>query len=39
MDDEPEARKHLATAKEMVGRMGYRRRDGEVAELEARLGA
>jgi tetratricopeptide (TPR) repeat protein len=39
MDEEPEARNHFATAKEMVGRMGYRRRDDEVVELEARLGA
>ncbi len=37
MDEKPEAREHLATAKEMVGRMGYHRRDGEVAELEERL--
>ncbi len=39
MGEETEAREHLATAKEMVGRMGYHRRDGEVAELEARLEA
>ncbi len=39
MGEEPEARARLATAKEMVGRMGYHRRDGEVAELEERLGA
>ena len=39
MGEEAEAREHLATAKEMVGRMGYRRRDGEVAELEERLDA
>ncbi len=38
MGNEPEAREHLASAKEMVGRMGYHRRDGEVAELEERLG-
>ena len=38
MDEKPEAREHLATAKVMIGRMGYHRRDGEVAELEARLG-
>ncbi len=37
--DEPEARERLGTAKEMVGRMGYHRRDGEVAELEERLEA
>jgi len=35
--DESEARERLATASEMVGRMGYPRRDGEVAELEERL--
>ncbi len=34
MGEAPEAREHLATAKEMIGRMGYHRRDGEVAELE-----
>ncbi len=39
MDDTPEAREHLARAKEMVGPMGYHRRDGEVAELEERLDA
>ena len=39
MGDEPEARGHLATAKEMVGRMGYHRRKDEVAELEERLEA
>ena len=38
MDDKSKAREHLATAKDMVGRMGYHRRDGEVAELEAQLG-
>ena len=37
MGDEPEAREHLATAKESIGRMGYHRRDGEVAELAERL--
>ena len=31
------ARKHLATAKEMINRMGYHRRNKEVAELEAQL--
>ena len=36
--EEPTAREHLASAKEMVGRMGYHRRDGAVAELEERLG-
>ena len=39
MGEEAEAREHLATAKERIGRMGYHRRDGEVAELEGRLGA
>ena len=39
MGNKPEARERLATAKEMVGRMGYHRRDGEVAELEERLEA
>jgi len=39
MGKEPDAREHLATAKEMIGRMGYHRRDGEVAELEGRLAA
>ncbi len=39
MGDAPEARAHLATATEMIGRMGYHRRDGEVAELEGRLAA
>ena len=37
--EEPEARERLAIAKEMVGRMGYHRRDGEVVELEERLKA
>jgi tetratricopeptide (TPR) repeat protein len=39
MGDAPAAQPHLATAKEMIGRMGYHRRDGEVAELEERLAA
>ena len=39
MGEEAEAREHLATARKMVGRMGYHRRDGEVAELEARFEA
>ncbi len=39
MGEAAEAREHLASAKEMVGRMGYHRRDGEVAELEERLDA
>ncbi len=37
MGDKPKAQEHLATAKEMVERMGYHRRDGEVAELEKKL--
>ena len=37
MGEKPEARAHLATAREMVEDMGYHRRDGEVAELEAQL--
>lgn len=32
-----EARKHLATAKEMINRMGYHRRDKEALELEEQL--
>jgi hypothetical protein len=32
-----EARKHLATAKEMIAKMGYHRRDKEVEELEKML--
>ncbi|MHA1152245.1 MAG: tetratricopeptide repeat protein [Alphaproteobacteria bacterium] len=39
MGDAPEAREHLAVAKESIVRMGYHRRDGEVAELEGWLGA
>ena len=39
MGDEAEAREHLATAKERIGRMCYHRRDGEVAELDERLKA
>ena len=31
------AREHVVTAKEMINRMGYHRRDKEVAELEAQL--
>jgi tetratricopeptide (TPR) repeat protein len=33
-----EATTHLVSAKEMIDRMGYHRRDQEVAELEAQLG-
>ena len=32
-----EARRSLATARAMIERMGYHRRDGEVAELERML--
>ena len=32
-----EAREHLKTAKEMINRMGYHRRDKEVEELEEQL--
>ncbi len=39
MGEEAQARERLATAKEMIGRMGYHRRDGEVAELEGQLKA
>ena len=39
MEDEAEAREHLVTAKEMIGRMGYHRRDGEVDDLEKQLDA
>ena len=38
MDDKDQARGHLATAREMIDRMSYHRRDQEVAELEALLG-
>jgi hypothetical protein len=31
------AREHLATAKEMIEKMGYHRRDREVEELEGQL--
>ncbi|MCH7539264.1 MAG: ATP-binding protein [Proteobacteria bacterium] len=38
MDDKAKAREHLATAQEMIERMGYHRRDGKLAELEEQLG-
>ncbi|TFH47801.1 MAG: tetratricopeptide repeat protein [Methanothrix sp.] len=38
MGENEKAQEHLATAKEMVGKMGYHRRDGEVEELEGMLG-
>ena len=38
MDDEDQAREHPATAREMIGKMGYHRRDGAVAELQEQLG-
>ncbi len=37
MGEEPKAREHLGTAKEMIGRMGYHRRDAEAADLGAQL--
>jgi len=37
MEKKEDAREHLATAKEMIGKMGYHRRDCEVEELEAVL--
>jgi len=37
MGEKEKAREHLANAKEMIGKMGYHRRDGEVKELEAML--
>ena len=39
MNDTADAQEHLATAKEMIGRMGYHRRDGEVDDLEEQLKA
>lgn len=35
--DKEKAREELAIAKEMIGKMGYHRRDGEVEELEKQL--
>lgn len=35
--EKTKARAHVVTAKEMINRMGYHRRDKEVAELEAQL--
>jgi tetratricopeptide (TPR) repeat protein len=37
MGDKEKARGELAAAKELIGKMGYHRRDGEVKELEERL--
>ncbi len=37
LGDKEKAREELAAAKEMIGKMGYHRRDGEVKELEERL--
>ena len=37
--DPTRARAHWATAKAMIERMGYHRRDGEVAEIEQQLNA
>ena len=39
LGDRDTARKAWETAKAMIERMGYHRRDGEVAEIEARLNA
>jgi tetratricopeptide (TPR) repeat protein len=36
--NQDKAREHWATAKEMIERMGYHRRDNEVNELEQQLG-
>ena len=36
-NDTGKAREYLATAKEMINRMGYHRRDKEVEQLEAQL--
>lgn len=35
--NQDKARKHWATAKEMIERMGYHRRDGELNEIEQQL--
>lgn len=35
--DHAQAREHWATAKEMIARMGYHRRDQDVAEIEQQL--
>ena len=37
MGNKEKAREELAIAKEMIGKMGYHRRDGEVKEMEERL--
>jgi tetratricopeptide (TPR) repeat protein len=37
IEDMDKAREHLVVAREMIGRMGYHRRDREVEELEAML--
>jgi len=37
MGDKEEAREHLTTAIEMIGRMGYHRRDIDVREIEEKL--
>jgi tetratricopeptide (TPR) repeat protein len=36
--DRDKARRHLDTAKQLIAATGYRRRDGEAAELETQLG-
>jgi hypothetical protein len=37
MGENKKARGQLAIAKEMIGKMGYHRRDGEVKEIEEQL--
>ena len=37
MDKKEDARENLDTAKEMIGKMGYHRRDVDVVELEDKL--
>lgn len=37
MGNKEKASEELAIVKEMIGKMGYHRRDGEVKELEERL--
>lgn len=37
MGDKEKAREELGIAKEMIGKMGYHRRDGEVEEIEEKL--
>lgn len=37
MGDKEKAREELVIAKEMIGKMGYHRRDGEVEAIENKL--